>query len=98
MNTKDEIMKLYEVEFQQDGFTKSENVEGVNPGHAFAKCIKSNPGAKMLRATISSRIANREFWIEYEAPPVPREPEKSHRAGKEQTKEFEFMAQVPIRP
>lgn len=68
------------IEFEIDGKQKQEVIHDCkDAGTAFAKCQTANPGAKMLHCTAEGGVGVSRGVIEYDPPPVQRDPGKQPR-------------------
>lgn len=69
---------VYQVEFDLDGELKQEPYEASNPGMAFAKCLKENPSATLIKAIRWGKIPagplSQYAQINYDPPKVQRPP------------------------
>lgn len=70
-------MKNYNVTFEihdpEEGLKiKSKTFEANDPGGAFYKCAKANPGCRLIRASVQRRIWGAQLWQDFEPPPNPR--------------------------
>ena len=70
----------YDVVFIREGKREVQQYEGPNPGTAFAKCLKHNPGCKLISAHVYRKAAGGcEMWQDFPAPsaatvtPLPEE-------------------------
>lgn len=67
-------MKLYTVAYTLNGHEESGKFEGINPGHAFARCMKEVPGAMPIKCSIMGKIAGAYLWIDYDMPKIVEHP------------------------
>lgn len=69
---------IYHVDFTLDGEAKSKVIDATDAGHAFATCLKENPGALLVKAWVQGE---HDFggYCEFDPPPVQREPQKELR-------------------
>lgn len=80
-NRKTIDMHVYHIKFRTpEGTYETEEVDGCDPGNAFAKCQKAHPGAVMLMGTRQHRI--KKWRITYEPPPIQRDAEKQPRPAR----------------
>lgn len=69
------FMHIYTVKFSTGEGQQSTRLEARDPGCAFAKCQRENPGAIMLECVRQSTWQGQiEAITRYEPPPVQRDP------------------------
>lgn len=72
----------YTIDYLLNGETRQDDYDAPNPGEAFAKCLKENPGATLLHCTRYGKILQQYVLINYDPPPVQRPLAKQVRMGK----------------
>lgn len=69
-------MLIYSVTYELNGETRTENFEGASFGHAFQKCVKDHPGAKLIGGEIDRKLAGGYLYMKCDPPSqVKIEPE-----------------------
>lgn len=99
MKKDEEMNYFYDVEYIEDGVGRVEKIQSTNPGSAFAECLKSHPGCKLIKATVEGYLGKSHGYTEHFPPPVQREPIKIPRTAralrkKERGCEFPFYDEV----
>lgn len=81
-----EFMYTYQIKLRTtEGKYETKEIEGCDPGNAFAKCQKANPGAVMLQAECRSKNPENPYRgavTRYEALPIQRDPVKEPRPAR----------------
>lgn len=70
-------MYAYKVKYRDETGDHFANIEGVDPGNAFAKCQKLHPGALVLQAI--RQHAKSGWKMVVDAPPIQRDAHREPR-------------------
>lgn len=71
---------LYHVDYEIDGTVKTASFDAYDIGQAYVKCLKKNPGSKIVSGHTYRKWAGGETWMNYESvstkvpEPLPKEP------------------------
>jgi len=74
-------MKIYHVEFCENGSEKSQPFPANDPGQAFFKCKKAHPEAVLKSCVLQGTSFMAGTWIRYDAPKNQDMPKETQHDG-----------------